>query len=128
MTTTGNGDARITLISLSKKVYYCFNLLTSYMEMLALTFFIFSTILYSMVSDTVIVLDEEGDLEVVGTKSEDGVEVFLTIDLSLVGGTWNFYFLFDADVSASPLLLVLTGRASSSSSFSEVVRIKSHKR
>ena len=62
----GNGDAGITFNSLSNNLCCWFNLLTSYKEMLALIFFISSTILYSMLYEIIKVLDDEGDLEVVG--------------------------------------------------------------
>jgi len=92
--------------------------------MLDLTFFMSSTILYSIVSKIIKVLDEEGALEVVGREFEEGVEDFFTIPLSLVRGAGDFYFWFAIEVSASPLLL---DKASSSSSFSKVVIMKSRK-
>ena len=62
----GKVEARTTFKSLSKLFCYCFSLVSSWIEMLALVFFISSTTLYSMLSEITIVFYVGGTSEAVG--------------------------------------------------------------
>ena len=95
--------------------------------MFALVFFMSSTMLYSIESDTTNFLDVEGELEVEGW-------FWGTTTGNFFGGSFSFVvavpalLFFEVAWAGSKvlLLLVVTGKASSSFSVSEFGSIKSH--
>lgn len=120
----GNGEARTMFYSLRNNLCCFFSLFTWYREILDFVFFIFSTMLYSMVSETIKVFDVGEVARILDVDYVDWLKYFLDVPFSfdeLFGPFWIFFF-----VSVGPSLCVLIRSTYSSSSVFKVVRIKSH--
>jgi len=89
-------------------------------------FFMSSTMLYSLLSETTKVLGGDGELDEEGISWLDVEVYFLLTALSLARGVEGFYFWIQCIRSAGPLVLVLTGSTSCSFSLSYIGRMKSH--
>lgn len=113
-----------TALNYFKSIFWwCFNLLSSWSVMFSLVFFISSTMLYSISSETKSILDEDVESNWIGFIWVDFGEDFLPTILSLGGGIGFVCFVLECGGSSWFLLLVETGNASWSSSFG---RMNSH--
>lgn len=91
ITLAGRGEVGTTFNSLSNSFYWCFNLLSSWNVIFTLVFFISSTLLYSISSETSMVLAEGEEFDWGGVVWVDLGEYFLPF---FIFGSWSWCFQF----------------------------------